>query len=36
MSASEVREAETLGVLSIEQSGVVINMPFVVWETGKR
>ena len=35
-AASEVLEAEASGELSIEQPGVVINMPFVVWETGKR
>jgi hypothetical protein len=35
-SASEVLDAEAAGELSIEQPGVVINMPFVVWDGGKR
>jgi hypothetical protein len=35
-SAAEVLEAETNGELTIEQPGVVINMPFVVWNGGKR
>jgi hypothetical protein len=34
--ASEVLTAETAGELTIEQPGVVINMPFVVWDGGKR
>ena len=35
-SVAEVLEAETNGELTIEQPGVVINMPFVVWNGGKR
>jgi len=35
-SAAEVLDAETAGELTIEQPGVVINMPFVVWDGGKR
>ena len=35
-SASEVLDAEKIGELTIEQPGVVINMPFVVWDGGKR
>ena len=35
-SAAEVLDAEAAGELTIEQPGVVINMPFVVWDGGKR
>lgn len=35
-SAAEVLDAEKAGELAIEQPGVVINMPFVVWDGGKR
>jgi hypothetical protein len=35
-SAADVLAAETAGDLTIEQPGVVINMPFVVWQGGKR
>jgi hypothetical protein len=35
-SAADVLAAEAAGELSIEQPGVVINMPFVVWDGGKR
>jgi hypothetical protein len=35
-SAAEVLGAEKAGELTIEQPGVVINMPFVVWDGGKR
>ena len=35
-SVAEVFEAESKGELTIEQPGVVINMPFVVWDGGKR
>jgi hypothetical protein len=35
-SVAEVLEAEINGELTIEQPGVVINMPFVVWKGGKR
>jgi hypothetical protein len=35
-SATDVLAAEAAGELTIEQPGVVINMPFVVWDGGKR
>jgi hypothetical protein len=35
-SAAEVVEAEANGELTIDQPGVVINMPFVVWDGGQR
>jgi hypothetical protein len=35
-AAADVLAAETAGELTIEQPGVVINMPFVVWDGGKR
>ncbi len=35
-SAQEVLDAESAGNLTIEQPGAVINMPFVVWDGGKR
>jgi hypothetical protein len=35
-SAAEVLTAQEAGELTIEQPGVVINMPFVVWDGGKR
>jgi hypothetical protein len=35
-AASEVLDAQTAGELTIEQPGVVINMPFIVWDGGKR
>ena len=35
-SAADLLAAETAGELTIEQPGVVINMPFVVWDGGKR
>ncbi len=35
-SAADVLQAEKAGKLSIEQPGVVVNMPFVVWNGGKR
>ena len=35
-SVAEVLDAQTAGELTIEQPGVVINMPFVVWDGGKR
>lgn len=34
--AADVLAAEQAGELTIEQPGVVINMPFVVWDGGKR
>ena len=35
-TAADVLTAQTAGELTIEQPGVVINMPFVVWDGGKR
>lgn len=35
-SAAEVLGAEDAGEVTIAQPGIVINMPFVVWEEGKR
>jgi hypothetical protein len=35
-SVAEVLEADSKGELTIEQPGVVINMPFVVWDGGQR
>ncbi|HEX9386333.1 MAG TPA: hypothetical protein VF918_08435, partial [Anaerolineales bacterium] len=35
-SVAEVLKAEANNELIIEQPGVVINMPFVVWDDGKR
>ena len=35
-SAEEITAAEAAGEVSIQQPGVVINMPFVVWDGGKR
>lgn len=35
-SAADVLAAETAGEVTIEQPGVVINMPFIVWDGGKR
>ena len=35
-SAADVLAAEKAGELTIDQPGVVINMPFVVWDGGKR
>ena len=35
-SVAAVMEAESNGELAIEQPGVVINMPFVVWDGGQR
>jgi hypothetical protein len=35
-SVVDVLDAETRNELTIEQPGVVINMPFIVWEGGKR
>lgn len=34
--AVEVLKAQSTGELTIEEPGVVINMPFVVWDGGKR
>jgi hypothetical protein len=35
-SAAEILEAAEAGELTIQQPGIVINMPFVVWDGGKR
>jgi hypothetical protein len=35
-SAAEVLAAKDAGEVTIEQPGVVVNMPFVVWDGGKR
>jgi len=35
-SAADVLSAKDAGELGIEQPGVVINMPFVLWDGGKR
>ena len=35
-SAADLQAAEEAGELTIAQPGVVINMPFVVWDGGKR
>jgi hypothetical protein len=35
-SAAEVLAAQTASELTLDQPGVVINMPFVLWDGGKR
>lgn len=35
-SAAEVLDAAATGAVTLEEPGVVINMPFVVWNGGKR
>lgn len=35
-SAAEVHDAAATGAVTLETPGVVINMPFVVWDGGKR
>lgn len=35
-AVSEIRAAEAAGEVTIAQPGVVVNMPFVVWDGGKR
>lgn len=35
-SETEVLEAQTAGELTTSPSGVVVNMPFMVWDGGKR
>jgi hypothetical protein len=35
-SVADVLAAEAAGEMTVEQPGVVINMPFVVWDGGKR
>jgi hypothetical protein len=36
LKSAEVVEAENAGEINIEIPGVVVNMPFVVWDGGKR
>lgn len=36
MAAADVLAAQVAGELTIEQPGIVINMPFVVWAGGQR
>lgn len=35
-SEAEVLQAETAGEVTLTQHGVVVNMPFLVWDGGKR
>jgi hypothetical protein len=35
-AVAEILEAEKAGEVTIKQPGVIINMPFVVWDGGKR
>jgi hypothetical protein len=35
-SVAEIQAAESAGEVTIAQPGVVVNMPFVVWDGGKR
>jgi len=35
-SVAEVEAAESAGEITVEVPGVVVNMPFVVWDGGKR
>jgi len=35
-SLAEVKEAESKGELTLEESGVVVNMPFITWPGGTR
>jgi hypothetical protein len=35
-SAAEVLAAQEAGEIDLKQPGVVVNMPFVVWDGGKR
>ena len=35
-SLAEVTEAESKGELSMEEPGIVVNMPFIVWPGGER
>jgi predicted small secreted protein len=35
-SEAEIIQAETDGKLTTRKSGVVVNMPFLVWDSGKR
>ncbi|MBI2087889.1 MAG: hypothetical protein HYT78_03990 [Deltaproteobacteria bacterium] len=35
-SAAEVKDAESKGEVTVERPGVVVNMPFLTWPTGRR
>ncbi|GAB4399447.1 MAG: hypothetical protein OHK0052_22910 [Anaerolineales bacterium] len=35
-TAEEVQSAQAAGELTVETTGVVVNMPFVLWDGGKR
>jgi len=35
-SVSDITQAESKGELTMSEAGVVVNMPFVVWDGGKR
>jgi hypothetical protein len=35
-SAEDIQAAESKGELSLEKTDIVVNMPFMVWENGKR
>ncbi len=35
-SAAEVQQAKSAGEITIEEPGVVVNMPFVTWPSGRR
>ena len=35
-SAAEVKDVEAKGEVTIERSGVVVNMPMLTWPSGKR
>jgi hypothetical protein len=35
-SAAEIQSAATAGTVTLEKSGVVVNMPFITWKGGKR
>ena len=35
-SAAEVARVESAGEITLEQPGVVVNMPFITWPTGQR
>jgi hypothetical protein len=35
-SAAEIQQAESAGEVTTQPSGVVVNMPFMVWDGGKR
>ncbi len=35
-SVAEIKQAETSGAVTTSKPGVVVNMPFMVWDGGKR